>query len=129
MEFAEQYPIKIALIFRSFDPIKSNLLLYSTIDAKKNKTWIQEMAVLRNTHEDISVKVRQLLPIHSREEGYKWLIQKDEHRHLSFILIQENRVDEVKVLELRKKVCRQIKEQEEVLLSKNPLLKVSPHSM
>jgi stringent starvation protein B len=125
MEFAENYPVKIVLIFRSFDKTKSNLLLYSTVDAKTNNTWVQEMAVLRNTHEDISIKVQQLLPIHSREEGHKWLIQKDEHRYLSFILAVDSLVEEVQILELRKRVCREIREQEELLLSQNPLLKVT----
>ena len=125
MEFSQYYPVKMTLIFRTFDESESNLLLYSTLDSKKDKIWIQELAVLRKTYQDLGLKVNQLLPIHSRNEGYKWLIQKDEHRYISLVLIQDKLVDEMKILNLRKRVCKLIKEQEEVLLSPNPLLKVN----
>jgi hypothetical protein len=125
MDFSETYSVKIALIFRSFDEKESNLLLYSTQDSKKNKPLIQELAVLRKTYKNLEIKVNQLLPIHSRQENCKWLIQKDEHRYISFFLIQDKLVDELQVLTLRKRVCKLIKEQEELLLSTDELLKVN----
>ena len=124
MDFTEHYSVKIALIFRSFDEKESNLLLYSTPDSKKNKSLIQELAVLRKTYKNLELKVNQLLPIHSRLETCKWLIQKDEHRYISFFLIQDKLVEELQVLSLRKRVCKQIREQEELLLSEDPNLKV-----
>ena len=129
MDFAKIYPVKLALIFRSFDQKESNLLLYSTKESKTDTIWVQELAVLRKTYANLDVKVNQLLPIHSRNDGFKWLIQKDEHRYISFFLIKDKLVEELKILALRKRVCKLIKDQEELLLSTDPLLKVPRESV
>ena len=124
MEFIDKYPIQMFFIFKLLEDEDKNLLYYKTDKAKNDNIWMQELTVLRSTYPKLKLKVDQLVPIHSRHDDYKWFLLKDEYRFISFTLASSDDFSEGSMLHLRKIICQDLRDQEDVICSNNQLLKV-----
>ena len=111
------YPVKQVFILKMIDHEPSDLFFYRSDDCKNNKTWVQELVIMRKNLEKLNLVLNQLTPVHSREKFYKWYIMMDKFDYVSLILAYEKETSPDLIINLHEIVCQRVRKFEEIYLN------------